>query len=53
MKQLQTRECAMPDASLKRMVLSLEEDHAVLPEISVQENAEKNASCALGPRWSY
>ena len=31
------------------ILLSLEEEHAVLPEIAVQEHAKKNASCGLGP----
>ena len=38
----------MSNAGLKKIALSLEEDHAVLPEIAVQEHAKKNASCGLG-----
>ena len=38
----------MSDVGLKKIVLSLEEEHAVLPEIAVQEHAKKNASCGLG-----
>jgi len=30
----------MSDAGLKKIVLSLEEDHAVLPEIAVQKHAK-------------
>ena len=39
----------MSDASLKKIALSLEENHAVLPEIAVQEHAKKIANCGLGP----
>ena len=39
----------MSDAGLKKIVLSLEEDYAVLPEIAVQEHAKRNASFGLGP----
>ena len=39
----------MLDASLKRVALSLEKDHAILHEIAVQKHAEKNASFGLGP----
>ena len=39
----------MSDAGLKKIVLSLEEDLAALPEIAVQEHAKKSASCGLGP----
>ena len=38
----------MSDAGLKKIVFSMEEDHAVLPEIAVQEHAKKNVSCGLG-----
>ena len=39
----------MSDAGLKKIALSLEKDHAVLPEIAEQDHAKKNASCGLGP----
>ena len=52
-KQLQSRERAMSDAGLKRIVLILEEEHAVFPEIAVQEHAKKNASCGLGLGLSH
>ena len=35
MKQLQSREWITSDVGLKKFVISLEEDHAVLPEIAV------------------
>ena len=28
-------------------------DHAILPEVAVQERAKKNESCSLGQRWSH
>ena len=31
----------MSEVGLKKIVLSLEEDHGVLPEIAVQEHAER------------
>ena len=43
----------MSDAGLKKIVLCLEEDHAVLPEIAVQEHAKKNTSCSLGLEQSH
>ena len=41
------------DVGLNRFALSLEEDHAILPEIAVQEHAKNNASSSLGPEWSH
>ena len=52
-KQLQNWGCATSDVGLKRIVLSIEEGHAIFPEIAVQEHAKKNASCGLGPGLSY
>ena len=39
----------MSVATLKEIAPSLEEDHAVLPEIAVQEHAKESTSCGLDP----
>ena len=51
--EIASRKRTMSDVSLKKIVLSLEEDHAILPEIAVQEHAKKNASCGTSPELSH
>ena len=46
MKQLQSRECAISDMSLKRIAICLDEDHAIFSEIAEHHMPRKMQTMA-------